>query len=349
MTPLRSAAVLYLLYGLPVWILSWLSSFLHWSSIPFHLKLICPRAIILLLSLCTDILFSRLIKLVYPNLNHKQYGTIMNFYGIAHVTLVFFTRTLSNSFEAFLFLALIYLVYINISLILSMISNRSDEKRSKMNSDQNRIQLKALIDFRLILNSSLIGLTCSLGIFNRPTFPAFALAPLIYWFTSIIPIIGRSFRFQLLLSRVICLIIGSFIITSSLLIFFDSYYYSNGFSFMIDLKHRLIICPLNFITYNIDSTNLDQHGLHPFWLHFIANATILYGPLHIYVVLRCLCSMSNIKLFKQFVIDRVFSKRSIIIEQSGIVKYCVNESELLSTSKYKAPGYFMKYLEDHSS
>ncbi|CAF5216616.1 unnamed protein product, partial [Rotaria magnacalcarata] len=41
--PLRSVAILYLLYGLPVSLLSWLSTILHWSSIPFHLKLIFPR------------------------------------------------------------------------------------------------------------------------------------------------------------------------------------------------------------------------------------------------------------------------------------------------------------------
>jgi phosphatidylinositol glycan class Z len=187
----------------------------------------------------------------------------MNYYGIAHVTLVFFTRTLSNSFEAFLFLILIYLVNINLSLII--INEKPTIKRHY-----------------LILTSSLIGLICALGIFNRPTFPAFAFVPLIYWFTKIIPLIGH---FNLLLSRIISFIIGTFILTSTLFILFDSYYYNNGFLFLMDMKNRLIICPLNFILYNIDSTNLDKHGLHPPWLHIIVNATILYGPLHLYVIL----------------------------------------------------------------
>lgn len=230
----------------------------------------------------------------------------MNYYGIAHVTLVFFTRTLSNSFEAFLFLVLIYCVHINVSLLLSIIVNSKS------------LILPNHINFRLLLSSSLIGLICSLGIFNRPTFPAFALVPIIYWFINIIPLINHSFRFHLLLSRIVSFIIGTFILTSCFIILFDSYYYNNGFSFIMDLKNSLIICPLNFIRYNIDSKNLDQHGLHPTWLHFIVNATILYGPLHLLAVLLSLFYILNIKRLGQVIIDRVLNKRMLTSESSGI-------------------------------
>jgi phosphatidylinositol glycan class Z len=200
----------------------------------------------------------------------------MNYYGIAHVTLVFFTRTLSNSFEAFLFLTLIYLIIKNLSSIL--------------------INEKTLLTpFHLLFNSSLIGLICALGIFNRPTFPIFAFVPIIYWCINLIPTFSHLSRSYLFISRILSFIIGAFLLTSSLLILFDSYYYNNGFSFIIDLKNRLIICPLNFILYNIDSTNLDKHGLHPLWLHFIANATILYGPLHLAAVLWVLARLLRIE------------------------------------------------------
>ncbi|UJR37219.1 hypothetical protein I4U23_029928 [Adineta vaga] len=320
--PLRSVAILYLLYGLPVSILSWLSSIFHWSTIPFHLKLIFPRSVILFLSLCTDIFFHRLIKIFYPNFTSKQQGIIMNYYGIAHVTLVFFTRTLSNSFEAFLFLALIYLINLNVSSLLSIAINSPNENTSDTSSDQNSIQTitqTTVTDWYLTLTSSAIGFICALGIFNRPTFPAFAIVPLIYWFTHILPTINHSFRFQLLLSRTISFIVGSFILTSGLLILFDSYYYNNGFSFTFDLKNRLIICPLNFILYNIDATNLDKHGLHPPWLHFIVNATILFGPLHLCVILWGAFQLLNFKLYRQVMIDRlsqIFQRRPTTNEQS---------------------------------
>ena len=261
--PLRSMAILYLLYGLPVSILSSLSSWLHWISVPYDLKLILPRMIIVLFSLSTDVLFYRLIKIFYPKFHSKQYGTMMNYYGIAHVTLVFFTRTLSNSIEAFLFLLLIYLVKRNLSTI---VTNKTNQWT---------------ITCDLMITSSFIGFTCALGIFNRPTFPSFALVPIIYWCINIIPTLRYSMHYHVFLGRIISLIVGAFVSASSALILFDSYYYNNGFSFLIDLKNQLVICPLNFILYNIDAKNLDQHGLHPPWLHFLVNAMILYGPLHL--------------------------------------------------------------------
>lgn len=272
--PLRSVAVLYLLYGLPAAILSVLSSTFHWSSIPFHLKLVFPRTVILLLSLGTDILFARLIKRFYPDFKSKERGTILNYYGIAHVTLVFFTRTLSNSFEAFLFLTLVYLIDLNVS---SLLAHSVDSPA------------------RTTLTSWSIGFICALGIFNRPTFPAFALVPLAYWFMKIIPTVNHSSHFQLLLSRTISLIVGAFALTSGALILFDSYYYNDGWSFIVDLKTRLVICPVNFILYNVDATKLEEHGLHPAWLHFLVNATILYGPLHWCLVIWCLSRVPGIR------------------------------------------------------
>ena len=248
----------------------------------------------------------------------------MNYYGIAHVTLVFFTRTLSNSFEAFLFLALIYFVYLNVSSVLSIIINSSnDDNKSDTNIHRSTT---IIIDHHLIFSSLSIGFICALGIFNRPTFPAFAIVPIMYWFTKIMPIIGHSSRFHLFLSRIISFIVGTFILTSILLILFDSYYYNNnGFTFLIDLKNRLVICPFNFIRYNIDSGNLDKHGLHPPWLHVIVNATMLFGPLHLGVILW---SLSHISSIKRSVIDRIFKifDRSVkTAGQSGM--WCILQNE----------------------
>jgi phosphatidylinositol glycan class Z len=91
----------------------------------------------------------------------------------------------------------------------------------------------------------------------------------------------------------------------------------------MDFKNHLVICPLNFILYNIDSTNLDKHGLHPPWLHFLVNANILYGPLHLCFILWGLSRISSVKRFGQLVFDRVlkiFHIRSSAVEQPGIVK-----------------------------
>lgn len=183
----------------------------------------------------------------------------MNFYGFAHVTLVFFTRTLSNSFESFLFLALISAVHSNLLSIFS---------QSKQN-------------FSLIFSSISIGIISSLGIFNRPTFPIFALIPILYWLTMVVTTTKNSIRFPLFL------IFVTFFSTSFVLIQFDSFYYGENW----------VISPLNFLRYNVDTTKLIEHGLHPPWLHFCVNAFILFGPLHFCAVFWLISRLKFIRTF----------------------------------------------------
>ena len=40
----------------------------------------------------------------------------------------------------------------------------------------------------------------------------------------------------------------------------------------------LVIKPLTLLLYNLDPSNLAQHGTHPRWLHAIVNMPMLYGP-----------------------------------------------------------------------
>jgi phosphatidylinositol glycan class Z len=44
------------------------------------------------------------------------------------------------------------------------------------------------------------------------------------------------------------------------------------------LYNEAIITPWNNLVYNLDETNLAQHGLHPFWQHAVANLPQLIGP-----------------------------------------------------------------------
>ena len=271
--------------------LSWLSSLCHWSVVPFHWKLVLPRSTLLLLSFGAEIIFYRLISLFHTRLDTKARGIIMNYYGIAHVTLVFFTRTLSNSFESFLFVALIYSIALNVRSIRLQIDPDETGKIAKT----VRKKTSLVMDSSLMLTSASIGLICALGIFNRPTFPAFAVVPILYWFIAVVLSTTYSSRIRLFLGRIISVILGAFLLIASVLILFDSFYYNNGLSFVIDLKTRLIVCPLNFILYNVNTENLDKHGLHPPWLHFLVNATLLFGPLHLCAVVWVLSRLISLK------------------------------------------------------
>lgn len=45
-----------------------------------------------------------------------------------------------------------------------------------------------------------------------------------------------------------------------------------------DLISRPVITPLNNLMYNIDTDNLAQHGLHPWYQHLLVNIPMLIGP-----------------------------------------------------------------------
>ncbi len=39
------------------------------------------------------------------------------------------------------------------------------------------------------------------------------------------------------------------------------------------------VTPVQFVLYNAVPGNLDQHGTHPLYLHFLVNIPLLFGPL----------------------------------------------------------------------
>ena len=43
------------------------------------------------------------------------------------------------------------------------------------------------------------------------------------------------------------------------------------------LRHPSVT-PLNFLSYNLSTANLAEHGLHPHWLHLVVNLPIVVGP-----------------------------------------------------------------------
>ena len=134
-------------------------------------------------------------------------------------------------------------------------------------------------DFKFFLPISIL---CAIGIFNRPTFPAFVVVPLFYWFQR--GVINNSIvtPFQMFNFRMASMIPG-FVITCFLIILCDSFYYED-----LTLKKLWLLtmswddwkCTVfNFVMYNVVPGNLDKHGTHPHWLHALVNLQILYGPL----------------------------------------------------------------------
>jgi hypothetical protein len=66
----------------------------------------------------------------------------------------------------------------------------------------------------------------------------------------------------------------SFTITSLALALADTIYFTSALPAHIS---SLVLTPLNLLRYNLSSDNLASHGLHPRYLHIVANWPMLFG------------------------------------------------------------------------
>lgn len=100
----------------------------------------------------------------------------------------------------------------------------------------------------------------------------------------------------------------------------------------ISLQGSLSYVLLNNIRYNLDRTNLEQHGIHPRWLHALVNLPMLFGP---FVVVAC----HRISLFIR---NRYFEKP--IIWKAACASSIITSLALLSTSPHQEPRFLVPML-----
>ncbi|KAH3682334.1 hypothetical protein WICPIJ_006706 [Wickerhamomyces pijperi] len=148
--------------------------------------------------------------------------------------------------------------------------------RSFSNSLETILVLIALSLFHLILKRkenqreilmcATLGVVFAIGEFNRITFAGFLLLPAL-----------KLTRFFLTNPLSLITLIATFALTSYVLVLIDtSFYNSSG----------LVITPLNNFLYNIQTSNLAQHGLHPRYTHLLVNLPQIIGPMIIPIIFR---------------------------------------------------------------
>lgn len=71
----------------------------------------------------------------------------------------------------------------------------------------------------------------------------------------------------------------SFAMTAYALSVLDTAYFQTERTLSDILRNpsALVFTPLNLLKYNLSSTNLAQHGLHPRYLHALVNLPMLFG------------------------------------------------------------------------
>ncbi|SCU83255.1 LAFA_0D02564g1_1 [Lachancea sp. 'fantastica'] len=111
--------------------------------------------------------------------------------------------------------------------------------------------------------SALLGMAIAFGVFNRITFIGFIALPAI-------PTL-QNFYLGHIKSFFIC--VTTFILSCCAFIYFDTIMFQSP---------DWCIAPLNNLLYNLKSSNLAQHGVHPRYTHLLINTPQMLGPLMVY-------------------------------------------------------------------
>lgn len=70
--------------------------------------------------------------------------------------------------------------------------------------------------------------------------------------------------------------IFTFLSTTSILALVDYMYFTSELPFL-KTSAPFFLTPVNSLLYNVKTSNLEGHGLHPRWLHSVVNAPMLFG------------------------------------------------------------------------
>ncbi|KJE93020.1 hypothetical protein, variant [Capsaspora owczarzaki ATCC 30864] len=186
--------------------------------------------------------------------------------------------------------------------------------------DTQRASKTAVAAVALLRTSSVVfGAVVVAGIFCRFTLVLFA-APLavalqmLHYRVVCDVLVRRNGSVLAILSRLVRLswipLVASALLTTSGFVIFDSWYFGalefGGSSVVsesipsesplaspfllacLPTWNRLpVVAPLNNLLYNLNPANLEQHGLHPRYLHILVNMPLLFGPLVLALAAAC--------------------------------------------------------------
>ncbi|SCU88615.1 LANO_0D02608g1_1 [Lachancea nothofagi CBS 11611] len=114
---------------------------------------------------------------------------------------------------------------------------------------------------------AILGFAIAFGVFNRVTFLGFIALPCIPTFTNFYAKHVKSF----------VVLIIAFALSCTAFIYLDTQLYKTS---------HWCIAPLNNLRYNLKTSNLVVHGLHPRYTHLLINLPQILGPLLVYFTSR---------------------------------------------------------------
>lgn len=291
--PIRSIVVPYIVYKIPLNLFRLISMyvryFLNMDICTPYTIFILPRLVMCIISFLNDWSLYRTCVLY-----GLRYDIRLLALASSYVIIVYGTRTFSNSIEMALCSVLLYVVADCMVHSNNVIFQREflDEKYriSKTTLEKVKVyKVRALLPPHTIHKCVIVSTICVIGFFNRPTFLIFGMPIVFFWMVRGLGTRTVSFfDFNL---RFVCLF-GCGIPVVLLFIVLDSLYY--GFLTLSELDYldisinNFVVTPLNFVRYNIISSNTASHGVHPRYLHLFVNIPLLFNVLGIAAVVSFL-------------------------------------------------------------
>lgn len=287
--PIRSIIPIFIFWSPPFCIIKLLSS-ISSNLINSSNLLTVTRFYTCLLSLIIDYNILKLSDIFY----YDKYKALI-ILTTSYVTFIYYSRSFSNTAEAFLFSILIYSIAKNIF-------NKMNLNVVSQELSQNEVKDRLINLEKSKPNFALIAFILILGFFNRPTFILFALIPMLY--LVFYPVIISFTYFRIILNDLLKLLIY-LSIYFFIFICIDTAYYNGVCFYKLDSItlnfSNFIITPLNFLIYNVKAANLKNHGIHPRYTHILVNMPLLFGPL-VYIVIKNLRSFKILKTSQQFLL-----------------------------------------------
>ena len=304
--PLRSIIPVYLSTAVPLLLLKALSLLcgyvINWYSLTVAVHLT-----VTLLSLITDYTVIHLASWLHGRRDVVSAAVVM---ATSYVSLVYYSRTFSNTIESFLYAAVLCF---------------ATRKSRKPISD---------IPYAVIISTLIV-----VGVFNRPTFVVYAAVPYLWWLFS-----DGDHRVAV---KAVSSVLTA-IPVSVMLIFCDSVYFGyldiNSLNVadlsdvMSVLSSNITVTPLNFLLYNTQSDNLAEHGIHPRFTHFAVNIPLLFSLLTVYFFYDIYWWGTTVVIF------RTWKHVSMYRRQLMLLACCVIPVSLLSIFPHQEPRFLIPLL-----
>lgn len=130
-----------------------------------------------------------------------------------------------------------------------------------------------------------LAVFCVLGVFTRPTFLAFALPMLLSAFVWTVRRAAAATSdqprsaFARTWLQLVSLPVGLGSVYVACITVVDTLFFRQTL-------YGFVLTPLNFLRYNLSSSNLAEHGVHPRSLHLVVNLPLVIGPGLVYYGIR---------------------------------------------------------------